>query len=58
MNINEIDYNMIIEVEKAMMLHDVAVALINKSPCYPYAKDIVTDTLLIVGECFRKEVKQ
>ena len=61
MNVNEINYNAIesiIEAEKARMLHDVAVALINKSSCYPYAKDIAEDARFIVGECFRKEVQQ
>ncbi len=58
MSSNEIDYNMTIEVEKARMLHDVAVALINKNSCYPYAKDIAKDARYIVEECFREEVQQ
>ena len=58
MSVNEIDYNMIIEVEKARMLHDVAVALINKSSCYPYAKDIAEDARFIIKECFGKEGQQ
>lgn len=64
MNVNEINDKMtqpvieVIEIEKARMLHDVSVALINKSSCYPYAKDIAKDARFIVDECFRKEEQQ